>query len=404
MEPQRADEYSAVPATGEAQRTCRTSVGDLVKQINSVPAHDTDGRDKRGRSESGDALPAGKRSDYRRGELGRSPGQYTESVKEKVEVMLQDFETKFLGNISRDLHELREGIQTQLDSFETRIKDLENHVEERDNEVEGLRKELDDVRREILTYRGRAEDAEINSRLPCLILSGGALAPRREGGRPGYASGLPGAGPGSAPAMTSPTFGDGGARRAAGNGPRGSADQRTETAGAAGPAGGESADRPVTAAGSAPGPGAGAGRRRDDGGDGGRGGQREDINQLVVSTLNRCLPGLNMSDEDIDRAHRLPGAGNRVMVRFVRSGRDSVRDQVYWRRLSLRGRDLFIAESLTKLRGLIFRSLLSAKKQGKIHTVYSRGGQVFFKWREFGAPEKVDSLDKMGQLGLPVVQ
>ena len=130
----------------------------------------------------------------------------------------------------------------------------------------------------------------------------------------------------------------------------------------------------------------------------------EDISHLVVSTLNRRLPGLNMSDADIDRAHRLPGAGNRIIVRFVRSGKNSVRDQVYWRRLSLKGRDLYVSESLTRLRGVIFRSLLSAKKQGKIHTVFSRGGHVFLKWKEFGSAERVDSLEKVRQLGFSVAQ
>ena len=320
--------------------------------------------------------------------------------------MLQDFESRFLNNISRDLHELREVIQSQLDSFEARIKDLEGHVEERDCEVEKLRKELGSVTEEMAMLRGRTEDAEINSRLSCLILSGAALAPGRGGGRPGpapAAAGLPGAAPGSATAVASPASGDGGPRRtgAGGGGPAAPADRRSA---AGGTAAGESADRPPSSAAPAPGPDAGAERRRDGGGSGGRGGEREDINHLVVSTLNRCLPGLNMSDADIDRAHRLPGAGNRIIVRFVRSGRNSVRDQVYWRRLSLRGKELFVSESLTKLRGVIFRSLLSAKKQEKIHTVFSRGGQVFFKWKEFGAPERVDSVERVRQLGFQVAQ
>ena len=48
------------------------------------------------------------------------------------------------------------------------------------------------------------------------------------------------------------------------------------------------------------------------------------------------------------------------------------------RRLELRGRELFVNESLTKLRGIIFRSLLAAKREGKIYTVFSRNGNVFY--------------------------
>ena len=132
--------------------------------------------------------------------------------------MLQDFESRIVGNISRDLHELRDVIQAQLDSFEARIKELESHVEEKDNEVESLRKELGDVKQEMTRLQGRAEDAEINSRLPCLILSGDALAPDR--GRPGRApgaAGLPGCCPGSSSAVASTAPGGGGSRSAGGD-------------------------------------------------------------------------------------------------------------------------------------------------------------------------------------------
>ena len=123
------------------------------------------------------------------------------------------------------------------------------------------------------------------------------------------------------------------------------------------------------------------------GGAAGRGGgweEREDVNALVVNTLNRCMPGLNLADSDIDHAHRLPGPNNRVIVRFVRSGQNSARDMVMSRRLELRGRELFVNESLTKLRGIIFRSLLAAKREGKIYTVFSRNGKVFYKEKQHG--------------------
>ena len=382
-----------------AGQSTGSSVGELVRRINDAPTHPADGRDKRGRSESGDLLPAGKRSVASRGELGRSPGQSAASVKERVEITLQDFESKILNNISKDLHELRVVMQQQLDTFETRIKELESHVEERDGEVECLRKELGDVRREMAVLQGRTEDAELNSRLPCLILSGEALAPSRGRDLPGSRSGSagrPGLGPEPARAATSIAPGGGESQRAGTGRSPAPADGRPADSGA--PTAG-SADRPP-----APPRPAAADQRGTAGGDGGRGGEREDIHGLVVSTLNRCLPGLNMCDADIDRAHRLPGAGNRIIVRFVHSGRGSIRDQVYWRRLSLRGRDLFISESLTRMRGVIFRSLLSVKKQGKIHTVFTRGGQVFFKSREYGTAERVDSIEKVKQLGFPVTQ
>ena len=125
---------------------------------------------------------------------------------------------------------------------------------------------------------------------------------------------------------------------------------------------------------------------------------------LVVNTLNKHMPGLEMAASDVDRVHRLPGANNRVIVRFVRSGQGSVRDQVMSRRLELRGRDLFVNESLTKLRGLMFRSLLAAKREGKVYTVYSRGGQVYYKEQQHGVSTRVDSMVRLRELGFSVVE
>ena len=382
-EEQRAGGGSEAAVAGTAQRT---SVGELVRQLNDAPGQPADGRDKRGRSESGDALPAGKRGGCLRVESGRSPKSGPETVRERVEVMMQDFENRILSGISKDLHELRDIIQSQLDAYEARIKDLERHAEEMVNDVEVLKKDLHNAREEIVRLHSRSEDAEINSRLPCLILSGSSLAPHPASGRPVPAPGSAPAAAGarqSAPSDGSRTPGGEGRTVAGGDG---------RTAAGGGAAGRESAERtPVPAA------------RADE--RGGQGGVRgEDVNQLVITTLNRCLPGLDMRETDIDRAHRLPGAGNRIIVRFVRSGRGSVRDEVYWRRLSLKGKELFVSESLTKLRGRIFRSLLSAKKQSKVHTVFTRGGQVFCKLREHGVAERVDSLQKVEQLGFPIVQ
>ena len=155
----------------------------------------------------------------------------------------------------------------------------------------------------------------------------------------------------------------------------------------------------------------GAGRGGGGGGARGRSGaragdseEREDINALVVNTLNKCMPGLGLSDSDIDRAHRLPGPNHRVIVRFVRSGQDSAREQVMTRRLELRGKDLFVNESLTRLRGQIFRSLLAAKRAKKVYTVFSRGGNVYFKEKQHGVSTRVDSLQRLSQLGYSVLE
>ena len=281
-----------------------------------------------------------------------------------------------MASLSRDLHEFRETLSAKIAQLDGRVRDLERHVEERDGVIADLTDELRQSRSEVATLQERVEDAEMNSRLPCLILSGASMAPRHA--------------PRLEPPLRAP------AEPAAGAPPRSAA---PAGAGQGQPVTSQPADHREER-------GAGAdGRRRTvatvrsgDRED------REDVNALVVNTLNRNMLGLNLAVSDIDRAHRLPGPNNRVIVRFVRSGEGSVRDQVMSRRLELRGKDLFVGESLTKLRSLIFRSLLAAKREKKIHTVYSRGSHVFYKEKEHGLSKRVNSVLSMRELGFAVLE
>ena len=292
-----------------------------------------------------------------------------------MEIAFDDLERRVTQSLLRDLHEFRANLSEEIEKLSDRVRDLERHVEERDGTIEQLTEELQKSREEVTALRDRAEEAEINSRLPCLVLSGAALAPRNarrpEPPLPSWpAPGEVGRSQSSAPASVS--AGHGGVTS-------------------------QPADRS-----------AGGGERRDVRGQSaadGRGWEeREDVNALVIAVLNRCMPGLNFIEEDIDRAHRLPGPNNRVIVRFVRSGQGSVRDRVWSRRLELRGKDLFINESLTRLRGQIFRSLLAAKREKKIYTVFSRGGHVHYKEQQHGVSTRVDSLQRLRERGLTVLE
>ena len=338
---------------------------------------------KRDRSESGDPAPSGKRGARERGgEPDRSPASVSgRSFRESLEDAIEGLESRVMASLSRELHEFRETLMAEISKLNDRVKDLEQHIEERDGVIDQLTEDLHQSRNEVSALQTRMEEAEINSRLPCLILSGSAMASRH------------------APRLEPPLH-DRTAPAAVGASPS------AAPAGPAGPGQGRdvvtsrSVDRQVSVEGRRPGqsePAAASGRRVG-------GEEREDITSLVVTTLNRCMPGLGIDASDIDRAHRLPGPNNRVIVRFVRSGQDSVRDHVMARRLELRGRDLYVNESLTKLRGLIFRSLLAAKRQKRIYTVYSRGGYVFFKEKQHGVGTRVDSLKRLRDLGYDVLE
>ena len=359
----------------------RHSVSDLVSRYGEPLSEPQ----KRGRSESGDPNPTGKRG--ARGEpsglLSHSPStQGNRNLREHLDAAIDNLETRIMTSISRDLHEFRETLSAEIARLSDRLRDLERHVEERDGVISDLTEELRQSRADVAALQTRIEDAEINSRLPSLVLSGPAMAsrhaPRLEPPLRG-APAAPGAGDRSRPLASAA--------------PPGAGESRSVTS--------QSADRRD---GGGPARAADAGRQSAGAPRAGDWEEREDINALVVDTLNRSMPGLNMSVSDIDRAHRLPGPNNRVIVKFVRSGEGSVRDLVMSRRLELRGRDLFVNESLTKLRGLIFRSLLAAKREGKIYTVYSRGGHVFYKEKQHGAGKRVNSTQSVREMGIAVLE
>ena len=94
-----------------------------------------------------------------------------------------------------------------------------------------------------------------------------------------------------------------------------------------------------------------------------------------------------------------------MIVRFVQSGAGSVREQLMDRRLELKGfNDLFVNESLTARNGKLFRSLLQAKKDRKIYTVFTKGGIVFCKKEKNMTRIRVDSESKLAELGVRLIE
>ena len=205
----RPDASRAVGAETEASDTStsmdqptdtskRQSVSQLVRAYGDEPV---DGQ-KRDRSESGDQAPAGKRGARERsGEPTRSPfslsGKGSRSFRDELDAAVEDLEQRVITSLSKDLHEFRERMSTQIEKLLGRVQDLEHHVEERDSIIDRLSDDLRQSRQEISALQARVEDAEINSRLPCLVLSGPAMAPHRAARLPPP---LPGQTPAAAPA------------------------------------------------------------------------------------------------------------------------------------------------------------------------------------------------------------
>ena len=119
------DTDTAATSAGE-----RHSVSELVRSYGDALS-DGHGGGKRDRSESGDQAPAGKRG-APEPESSRSPAPRNISgMKEYLEVALEKLEDRITSSISKDLHEFRELITTELGALTDRVRDLERHVEHR---------------------------------------------------------------------------------------------------------------------------------------------------------------------------------------------------------------------------------------------------------------------------------
>ena len=177
------EDDGAVSSRQTDTNTERQSVSALVRNYSDAS---NEGH-KRDRSESGDPAPAGKRSREFSGGPARSPSSRSGGdLKAYLENALDGLEGRLMASFSQELHEFRASLTAELEKLNERVRDLERHVEERDNVIEQLSDDLRQSRAEILALQTRAEEAEINSRLPCLILSGASMAPavRRASSRP----------------------------------------------------------------------------------------------------------------------------------------------------------------------------------------------------------------------------
>ena len=124
--------------------------------------------------------------------------------------------------------------------------------------------------------------------------------------------------------------------------------------------------------------------------------EAEDVERTVLEVVRHHY-NVNVSSADIARAHRLPGE-QKVIVRFIQSGRGSLRDQIYYRRLELRGTGIFVNECLSRSRQDILNRLLTLKRARKLFSVFSRNGQVYFTKRKNERPVRVNSVTEIEEL------
>ena len=179
----------------------------------------------------------------------------------------------------------------------------------------------------------------------------------------------------------------------------------------------------------------------------------EDVKATTMALLARCLPDVKVTSSDIEECFRV-SRGKRILCRFRRSGKGSVRDELYERRFSARrvgpvaagsggpgvtsappapaaasragptsdgptpgggagtglssaaatladseraatALQLYVSENLTRRKQEIFQALLTEKRANRLYTVFTKNGEVFCKTMQFGQKVRVDSMGKI---------
>ena len=75
------------------------------------------------------------------------------NLKQYLDDALENLEDRLTASISRDLHDFREVISSEVSALNDRIRDLEQHVEEKDIEVAKLETELHAVKKEMISLQ-----------------------------------------------------------------------------------------------------------------------------------------------------------------------------------------------------------------------------------------------------------
>ena len=127
----------------------------------------------------------------------------------------------------------------------------------------------------------------------------------------------------------------------------------------------------------------------------------EDPAPVVVDLVNKMLPEVQLKRDDIATCFRV-GKTKKLVVRFHAHGPFTPRERLYQGRFTLMKRrgvpadqQMWINESLSPIRQNFMTALLEAKKNGRIHSVFTRNGNVHFRPNAGARIIRVDDPAKM---------
>ena len=115
------------------------------------------------------------------------------------------------------------------------------------------------------------------------------------------------------------------------------------------------------------------------------------IQSVVRQYLNHAL-----DDRQVKAVIRLQNG--KILVEFTSFATGSDRDILFRSKAKLKGSGLFIAESLTPRRQVMFSELLRMRKEGRIHSVFTRSGDILVCRSRGSAPIRIADPEAVRQL------
>ena len=133
----------------------------------------------------------------------------------------------------------------------------------------------------------------------------------------------------------------------------------------------------------------------------------EEVSKTVIKMVDKYIPDVVVKKEDIDQCFRV-GRGKKIVCKFTRCGRGSPRDMIYEKRVTMgkdengqqrkRSDSVFVNEMLTEGAQSACTELRRAKRDGIIHTVFTRDCRIYVRMFEHGKIIRVSNSDDLDRV------
>ena len=104
----------------------------------------------------------------------------------------------------------------------------------------------------------------------------------------------------------------------------------------------------------------------------------ENTDQAVIEFFNTHL-GIAVMKKDLDRSHRLHNTNSPIIVKFVHH---NLKNIIFNSKKKLKGKNIFITESLTSKRMSCMKKLGILRKSKLVYSFWSSDGKIYYTLTE----------------------